>query len=207
MLASYRHLAGPAALLAIFAVTAVPTIANLPYVGGPLPLKGEPWREMETSEVWQQIAEDRMRYAVREKNFLERIKGYLAADSAAEVSVHLAPTNQGAWIVRAEAAWRSGRKSDLVHHVRVLLAVAPYETYRAANRIEFALDVWDLLSADERAQVYDQIRWAQWWIRGQWWALMRRRPDLVAHWIAATEGFPEEIRRRELLMQQAGIRP
>ena len=121
------------------------------------------------------------------------------------VSVRLAPTNQGAWIVRAEAAWRSGRKSDLVHHVRVLLAVAPYEKYRAANRIEYALDVWDLLSADEQAQVYDQIRWAQWWTRLPWLGLMRRRPDLRPHWEAATGPDGREAERRSVLTREGGF--
>ncbi len=205
MMARYRHLAVPAAILAVFVVTAVPTIRGLPAVGGPESWSEHPWRDMQASEVWQRIAEERMRHAVGTGDFMDRLRGYRAADSAALESVRLAPANQGAWIVRAEAAWRERNIAAMLDHVRVLLKIAPYETYRATTRIEFALDGWDRLTDQEREAVYRQIRWAQWWSRQPWYALLRRRPEFIDHWIAATADDPAETERREIMLRESGL--
>lgn len=191
-----RQLAIPVALLGIFAASAVPTIAGLPVVGGPMPASEKPWRQMRASEVWQEMAEDRMRYAVRSPDFMDRLRGYLAAESAALESVRLAPGNQGAWVVRAEAALRAGRLGDLLAHTRMLLQIAPFEDYRAGWRIQFASVVWNDLKEDERQLVYRQIRWAQWsnWISLS--AAAKRQPEILAIWEAATRDDPRENERR-----------
>ena len=85
-----------------------------------------------------------------------------AAERSVERAVSMAPADPYAWVQLTYLRLLNGRDEHGAKDALVMsLLTGPNEQPLVFRRIPYAIQVWDLLSADERATMNDQIRWAE----------------------------------------------